>query len=266
MKELPNGIAARACRESKGECTPELIAEAIRSTCLLAKSREQREKSLEGWNEQSKEWFLRMMEEEETRSVDAYTATVGSQTVSFIAMTLMGISSLYVGDEEKLVRKLGEQGLKVDRVGNSTGIMWKAAYRPKLARADEIPIVVSLERNEAAEQLWKGTRTFHLDGKAIRASRVKADHERSIKVRGKRAGGPWQSGRQGTALAELTRLLSLNGMSMGDIAEIYRQQLLRQSVPVLRMEPTAGMLLATAQKGRNGQPQKMYIAVDARDS
>eukprot|EP00960_Hanusia_phi_P002130 61417-Hanusia_phi.AAC.1 len=48
-----------------------------------------------------------------------------------MTMTVLGVSSLFVHREE--------EGLIVDGKKHYRGLIWKAPYRPSLARADEIP-------------------------------------------------------------------------------------------------------------------------------
>eukprot|EP00960_Hanusia_phi_P024738 728785-Hanusia_phi.AAC.1 len=62
-------------------------------------------------------------------------------------MTVLGVSSLFVHREEELVEQEGCRGLIRG---------WKVPYRPSLARADEIPVFLSLRRNEVAEKFWRG--------------------------------------------------------------------------------------------------------------
>ncbi|EKX34301.1 hypothetical protein GUITHDRAFT_119533 [Guillardia theta CCMP2712] len=143
-KRYPNSRTAQACKAVEG-CTPDAIAEAIRSTCQQAR-RELLQEAMTGWSDASNE------------------------VTSFISMTLLGISSVYVNHEEKLKKKFEEIGLIVDSVQESKAIMWKAPYRPEIASADEIPVTVSdFLRNAQAEKLWQGREDFAIDGRKFTA-------------------------------------------------------------------------------------------------
>ncbi|EKX34182.1 hypothetical protein GUITHDRAFT_119600 [Guillardia theta CCMP2712] len=153
-----------------------------------------------------------------------------------------------------------ELGLMVDSVdGVDKAIMWKAPYRPEIARADDISVTVSFLRNEAAMELWEGRREYCIEGRAFRATEVSIAHDRSFKLRAKR--GPWG---KGGSLAELSQLLALGGMSTAEIAQIYRFQLLSQSLAAAEVQPLAGMLVqGPGQRGRKGPSPKTYVAVGA---
>ncbi|EKX53522.1 hypothetical protein GUITHDRAFT_101223, partial [Guillardia theta CCMP2712] len=153
-----------------------------------------------------------------------------------------------------------ELGLMVDSVdGVDKAIMWKAPYRPEIARADDISVTVSFLRNEAAMELWEGRKEYCIDGRSFRATEVSIAHDRSFKLRAKR--GPWG---KGGSLAELSQLLALGGMSTAEIAQIYRFQLLSQSLAAAEVQPLAGMLLqGPGQRGRKGPSPKTYVAVGA---
>ncbi|EKX33220.1 hypothetical protein GUITHDRAFT_120620 [Guillardia theta CCMP2712] len=232
-KRYPNSRTAYACR-AEGGCTPDAIAEAIRSTCRQAR-RDLFEDSLSEWSSESKAWFIQQMEEAKKQNVETYIGTKGTEGTSFISMTLLGISSMFVRQEEKLKTKLMELGLMVDSVdGVDKAIMWKAPYRPEIARADDISVTVSFLRNEAAIELWEGRREYTIEGRVFRATEVSIAHDRSFKLRAKR--GPWG---KGGSLAELSQLLALGGMSTAEIAQIYRFQLLSQSEACSRRGTTA---------------------------
>ncbi|EKX41430.1 hypothetical protein GUITHDRAFT_112404, partial [Guillardia theta CCMP2712] len=137
-KRYPNSRTAQACKAVEG-CTPDAIAEAIRSTCQQAR-RELLQEAMTGWSDASREWFMQQIEEAKKEKVETYTASAGNEVTSFISMTLLGISSVYVNHEEKLKKKFEEIGLIVDSVQESKAIMWKAPYRPEIASAEEIPV------------------------------------------------------------------------------------------------------------------------------
>ncbi|EKX42585.1 hypothetical protein GUITHDRAFT_111268, partial [Guillardia theta CCMP2712] len=257
-KRYPGSRTAHACR-AEGGCTPDAIAEAIRSTCRQAR-RDLFEDSLREWSSESRAWFIQQMEEAKKQNVETYIGTEGTEGTSFISMTLLGISSMYVRQEDKLKSKLMELGLMVDSVdGVDKAIMWKAPYRPEIARADDISVTVSFLRNEAAMELWEGRREYCIDGRSFRATEVSIAHDRSFKLRAKR--GPWG---KGGSLAELSQLLALGGMSTADIAQIYRFQLLSQSLAAAEVQPLAGMLVqGPGQRGRKGPSPKTYVAVGA---
>ncbi|EKX33419.1 hypothetical protein GUITHDRAFT_120422 [Guillardia theta CCMP2712] len=206
------------------------------------------------------EWFMQQIEEAKKEKVETYTASAGNEVTSFISMTLLGISSVYVNHEEKLKKKFEEIGLIVDSVQESKAIMWKAPYRPEIASAEEIPVTVSFLRNAQAEKLWQGREDFAIDGRKFTAVHVSIMHDRSFKIRAKR--GPWG---KGGSLAELTHLLTLGGMTTAEIAAVYRYQLLRQSLAAVQLQPLAGMLVAGApgQQVHKGLGQKGFIAVGA---
>ncbi|EKX55116.1 hypothetical protein GUITHDRAFT_98901 [Guillardia theta CCMP2712] len=190
-KRYPNSRTAYACR-AEGGCTPDAIAEAIRSTCRQAR-RDLFEDSLSEWSSESRAWFIQQMEEAKKQNVETYIGTEGTEGTSFISMTLLGISSMFVRQEEKLKSKLMELDLMVDSVdGVDKAIMWKAPYRPEIARADDISVTVSFLRNEAAMELWEGRREYTIDGRSFRATEVSIAHDRSFKLRAKR--GPWGKG------------------------------------------------------------------------
>ncbi|EKX33596.1 hypothetical protein GUITHDRAFT_120236 [Guillardia theta CCMP2712] len=169
MKRYPNSRTAYACR-AEGGCTPDAIAEAIRSTCRQAR-RDLFEDSLSEWSSESRAWFIQQMEEAKKQNVETYIGTEGTEGTSFISMTLLGISSMFVRQEEKLKTKLMELGLMVDSVdGVDKAIMWKAPYRPEIARADDISVTVSFLRNEAAMELWEGRREYTIEGRVFRAT------------------------------------------------------------------------------------------------
>ncbi|EKX30902.1 hypothetical protein GUITHDRAFT_122894 [Guillardia theta CCMP2712] len=148
-KRYPNSRTAHACR-AEGGCTPDAIAEAIRSTCRQAR-RDLFEDSLSAWSPESKAWFMQQMEEAKQQNVETYIGTEDTEETSFISMTLLGISSMYVRQEDKLKMKLTELGLIVDSVDrDDKSIMWKAPYRPEIARADDISVTISFLRNEEA--------------------------------------------------------------------------------------------------------------------
>ncbi|EKX34135.1 hypothetical protein GUITHDRAFT_119690 [Guillardia theta CCMP2712] len=165
-KRFPNSRTAQACKAVEG-CTPDAIAEAIRSTCQQAR-RELLQEALTGWSDASREWFMQQMEEAKKEKVETYTATAGNEMTSFISMTLLGLSSVYVNheDSEKMKKKFEEIGLIVDSVQESKSIMWKAPYRPEIASADEIPVTVSFLCNALAEKLWQGREDFQIDATA----------------------------------------------------------------------------------------------------
>ncbi|EKX32139.1 hypothetical protein GUITHDRAFT_121672 [Guillardia theta CCMP2712] len=124
------------------ELRGDAIAEAIRSTCRQAR-RDLFEDSLSEWSSESRAWFTQQMEEAKKQNVETYIGTEGTEGTSFISMTLLGISSMFVRQEEKLKSKLMELGLMVDSVdGVDKAIMWKAPYRPEIARADDISVTV----------------------------------------------------------------------------------------------------------------------------
>ncbi|EKX37984.1 hypothetical protein GUITHDRAFT_115954 [Guillardia theta CCMP2712] len=257
-KRYPNSRTAQACKAVEG-CTPDAIAEAIRSTCQQAR-RELLQEAMTGWSDASREWFMQQIEEAKKEKVETYTASAGNEVTSFISMTLLGISSVYVNHEEKLKKKFEEIGLIVDSVQESKAIMWKAPYRPEIASAEEIPVTVSFLRNAQAEKLWQGREDFAIDGRKFTAVHVSIVHDRSFKIRAKR--GPWG---KGGSLAELTHLLTLGGMTTAEIAAVYRYQLLRQSLAAVQLQPLAGMLVAGApgQQVHKGLGQKGFIAVGA---
>ncbi|EKX48950.1 hypothetical protein GUITHDRAFT_105033 [Guillardia theta CCMP2712] len=257
-KRYPNSRTAQACKAVEG-CTPDAIAEAIRSTCQQAR-RELLQEAMTGWSDASREWFMQQIEEAKKEKVETYTASAGNEVTSFISMTLLGISSVYVNHEEKLKKKFEEIGLVVDSVQESKAIMWKAPYRPEIASAEEIPVTVSFLRNAQAEKLWQGREDFAIDGRKFTAVHVSIVHDRSFKIRAKR--GPWG---KGGSLAELTHLLTLGGMTTAEIAAVYRYQLLRQSLAAVQLQPLAGMLVAGApgQQVHKGLGQKGFIAVGA---
>ncbi|EKX33221.1 hypothetical protein GUITHDRAFT_120621 [Guillardia theta CCMP2712] len=257
-KRYPNSRTAQACKAVEG-CTPDAIAEAIRSTCQQAR-RELLQEAMTGWSDASREWFMQQIEEAKKEKVETYTASAGNEVTSFISMTLLGISSVYVNDEEKLKKKFEEIGLIVDSVQESKAIMWKAPYRPEIASAEEIPVTVSFLRNAQAEKLWQGREDFAIDGRKFTAVHVSIVHDRSFKIRAKR--GPWG---KGGSLAELTHLLTLGGMTTAEIAAVYRYQLLRQSLAAVQLQPLAGMLVAGApgQQVHKGLGQKGFVAVGA---
>ncbi|EKX43697.1 hypothetical protein GUITHDRAFT_110154 [Guillardia theta CCMP2712] len=158
-KRYPGSRTAHACR-AEGGCTPDAIAEAIRSTCRQAR-RDLFEDSLSAWSSESRAWFIQQMEEAKKQNVETYIGTEGTEGTSFISMTLLGISSMYVQS------KLMELGLIVDSVdGVDKAIMWKAPYRPEIARADDISVTVSFLRNEAAMELWEGRREYAIASQA----------------------------------------------------------------------------------------------------
>ncbi|EKX35374.1 hypothetical protein GUITHDRAFT_118495 [Guillardia theta CCMP2712] len=257
-KRYPNSRTAQACKAVEG-CTPDAIAEAIRSTCQQAR-RELLQEAMTGWSDASREWFMQQIEEAKKEKVETYTASAGNEVTSFISMTLLGISSVYVNHEEKLKKKFEEIGLIVDSVQESKAIMWKAPYRPEIASAEEIPVTVSFLRNAQAEKLWQGREDFAIDGRKFTAVHVSIVHDRSFKIRAKR--GPWG---KGGSLAELTHLLTLGGMTTAEIAAVYRYQLLRQSLAAVQLQPLAGMLVAGApgQQVHKGLGQKGFVAVGA---
>ncbi|EKX33311.1 hypothetical protein GUITHDRAFT_120528 [Guillardia theta CCMP2712] len=260
-KRYPNSRTAYACR-AEGGCTPDAIAEAIRSTCRQAR-RDLFEDSLSEWSSESKAWFIQQMEEAKKQNVETYIGTEDTEGTSFISMTLLGISSMYVRQEDKLKMKLTELGLIVDSVDrDDKSIMWKAPYRPEIARADDISVTISFLRNEAAIALWQGSREYSMDGRVFRATEVSIAHDRSFKLRAKR--GPWG---KGGSLAELSQLLALGGMSTADIARIYQFQLISQCLAAAEVQPLAGMLVQGAgQRGRKGPSPKTYVAVQRDDA
>ncbi|EKX39647.1 hypothetical protein GUITHDRAFT_114145 [Guillardia theta CCMP2712] len=255
-KRYPNSRTAQACKAVEG-CTPDAIAEAIRSTCQQAR-RELLQEAMTGWSDASREWFMQQIEEAKKEKVETYTASAGNEVTSFISMTLLGISSVYVNHEEKLSvyvnheeklkKKFEEIGLIVDSVQESK------------ASAEEIPVTVSFLRNAQAEKLWQGREDFAIDGRKFTAVHVSIVHDRSFKIRAKR--GPWG---KGGSLAELTHLLTLGGMTTAEIAAVYCYQLLRQSLAAVQLQPLAGMLVAGApgQQVHKGLGQKGFIAVGA---
>ncbi|EKX34251.1 hypothetical protein GUITHDRAFT_119545 [Guillardia theta CCMP2712] len=92
------------------------------------------------------EWFMQQIEEAKKEKVETYTASAGNEVTSFISMTLLGISSVYVNHEEKL----------------------KMKFEDEIASAEEIPVTVSFLRNEQAEKLWQGREDFERDDKSLR--------------------------------------------------------------------------------------------------
>ncbi|EKX32140.1 hypothetical protein GUITHDRAFT_121673 [Guillardia theta CCMP2712] len=259
-KRYPNSRTAQACKAVEG-CTPDAIAEAIRSTCQQAR-RELLQEAMTGWSDASREWFMKQIEEAKKEKVETYTASAGNEVTSFISMTLLGISSVYVNHEEKLKKKFEEIGLIVDSVQESKAIMWKAPYRPEIARADEIPVTVSFLRNAQAEKLWQGREDFAIDGRKFTAVHVSIVHDRSFKIRAKR--GPWG---KGGSLAELTHLLTLGGMTTAEIAAVYPYQLLRPASPLQRSNSSRWQacwsLGPPGQQVHKGLGQKGFVAVGA---
>ncbi|EKX48658.1 hypothetical protein GUITHDRAFT_105802 [Guillardia theta CCMP2712] len=123
------------------------------------------------YTQESRAWFIQQMEEAKKQNVETYIGTEGTEGTSFISMTLLGISSMFVRQEDKLKTKLMELGLMVDSVdGGDKAIMWKAPYRPEIARADDISVTVSFLRNEAAMELWEGRKEYTIDGRAFKAT------------------------------------------------------------------------------------------------
>ncbi|EKX33420.1 hypothetical protein GUITHDRAFT_120423 [Guillardia theta CCMP2712] len=202
-KRYPNSRTAYACR-AEGGCTPDAIAEAIRSTCRQAR-RDLFEDSLSEWSSESRAWFIQQMEEAKKQNVETYIGTEGTEGTSFISMTLLGISSMYV------------------------------------------------------RCMFEGRTEYAIEGRVFRATEVSIAHDRSFKLRAKR--GPWG---KGGSLAELSQLLALGGMSTAEIAQIYRFQLLSQSLAAAEVQPLAGMLVqGPGQRGRKGPSPKTYVAVGA---
>ncbi|EKX37409.1 hypothetical protein GUITHDRAFT_116523 [Guillardia theta CCMP2712] len=108
-------------------------------------------------------------------------------------------------------------------------------------------------------ELWEGRTEYAIEGRVFRATEVSIAHDRSFKLRAKR--GPWG---KGGSLAELSQLLALGGMSTAEIAQIYRFQLLSQSLAAAEVQPLAGMLVqGPGQRGRKGPSPKTYVAVGA---
>ncbi|EKX32804.1 hypothetical protein GUITHDRAFT_120994, partial [Guillardia theta CCMP2712] len=270
-ESVRNLLYRRSCQYTQGERSgghveeaADLVEKVKNFTKRYPNSRQARrdlfEDSLSEWSSESKAWFIQQMEEAKKQNVETYIGTEGTEGTSFISMTLLGISSMFVRQEEKLKTKLMDLGLMVDSVdGVDKAIMWKAPYRPEIARADDISVTVSFLRNEAAMELWEGRREYTIEGRVFRATEVSIAHDRSFKLRAKR--GPWG---KGGSLAELSQLLALGGMSTAEIAQIYRFQLLSQSLAAAEVQPLAGMLVQGAgQRGRKGPSPKTYVAVGA---
>ncbi|EKX35479.1 hypothetical protein GUITHDRAFT_118395 [Guillardia theta CCMP2712] len=82
-KRYPNSRTAQACKAVEG-CTPDAIAEAIRSTCQQAR-RELLQEAMTGWSDASREWFMQQIEEAKKEKVETYTASAGNETRDSIA-------------------------------------------------------------------------------------------------------------------------------------------------------------------------------------
>ncbi|EKX33342.1 hypothetical protein GUITHDRAFT_120459 [Guillardia theta CCMP2712] len=213
MKRYPNSRTAYACR-AEGGCTPDAIAEAIRSTCRQAR-RDLFEDSLSEWSSESKAWFIQQMEEAKKQNVETY-----------IRHRRHRGDLLHLHDSPRDFLDVCSTRRKVENeaYGASHGAMG---------------------RQERIQHRWQ-----------IVSSHA---HDRSFKLRAKR--GPWG---KGGSLAELSQLLALGGMSTAEIAQIYRFQLLSQSLAAAEVQPLAGMLVqGPGQRGRKGPSPKTYVAVGA---
>eukprot|EP00960_Hanusia_phi_P002128 61409-Hanusia_phi.AAC.1 len=250
-EQATRSTVSKACRA--GKLTPAAVAQAIRFTCRHCKKEEQ-EVILSHWNPEVADKFRKEIEEDKELHAEGYMSREGP----CMTMTVLGVSSLFVRREEELVEELAKYGLHVDGTKDRRGLIWKAPYRPNLARADEIPVVLSLRRNEAAERFWRGELEVKLHGKRVLAAHVHPQPTRAFKLRAKRRAGGNMGG-----LAELTHLLSLNNMSAADISRIFQQQLLLHALPVLEMTPNAGMLVQAPARGKGGLSKKEFAAVGA---
>eukprot|EP00960_Hanusia_phi_P004509 131444-Hanusia_phi.AAC.1 len=112
--------------------------------------------------------------------------------------------------------------------------------------------------NEAALAFWRGELEVEIGGIEVRAAPAKEDKDHLIRMRAQA-----NQGKGNGNLAELTHLLSLNGMSLAQIAEIYRQQLLEFGLAILNFNPNAGMNLTVNQKNKDGTERKVFAAVSA---
>ncbi|EKX33690.1 hypothetical protein GUITHDRAFT_120142 [Guillardia theta CCMP2712] len=129
-KRYPGSRTAQACRAEEG-CTPDAIAEAIRSTCRQAR-RDSIEDSLSEWSSEYRAWFIQQMEEAKKQNVETYIGTEGTEGTSFISMTLLAISLRYVRQEDNKKSKIMQVGLMVESVdGVDKAIIWKAPYSPE---------------------------------------------------------------------------------------------------------------------------------------
>lgn len=237
----------------------EALADAIRETCRFAEVSQQETLGLEKWGAEAKQWYLNAWNTDKTERKELNFYEEGkNEAVQLITMNVLGIPAFFTRQTEKLCKLLEEQGLIVDQVQDQRCITWKAPLKPDLASSEEISAVITFVHNEAAEKLWWGIQTFEVARRKIKAVNPAAYPEYAFKMRPIKE----RKGRVGV-LAEISHLLRMNGMSTGQISEIYRQSCLRQGLAILDMVPNAGMVVnvPTKQKQRNTPAKKVFAAV-----
>ncbi|EKX31494.1 hypothetical protein GUITHDRAFT_122317 [Guillardia theta CCMP2712] len=228
-KRYPNSRTAQACKAVEG-CTPDAIAEAIRSTCQQAR-RELLQEAMTGWSDASNE------------------------VTSFISMTLLGISSVYVNHEEKLKKKFEEIGLIVDSVQESKAIMWKAPYRPEMASADEIP----------------GREDFAIDGRKFTAVHLLGQSLAAVQLQRPLAGMLVRPARGFVAVGanviwrqrEVEWIVSSSCPEANDTASAFRA--FRESEAMSRAELTADRFVSRNKLKKASRMQKKAGGKDGKE-
>eukprot|EP00960_Hanusia_phi_P057645 763621-Hanusia_phi.AAC.3 len=110
---------------------------------LRRSKKEEQEVILSHWDSEVADKFRKEIEEDMKLHAEGCMSREGP----CLTLTILGVSSLFVRGE--LVEELAKYGLHVDGTKDCRGLIWKAPYRPSLASADEIPVVLALRRNEA---------------------------------------------------------------------------------------------------------------------
>lgn len=236
--------------------TVEALAEAIRETCRFADLSQQESLGLENWSSETKKWYLNEWKADKTERKELRTYEDNGRTVQVITMTVLGIPAFFTRQQEKLCALFQAQGLIVDRLQDQSSITWKAPLKPDLASSEEIPAVISFVHNEEAEKFWWGLETFEIARRKIKAVNPAAIPDHSFKMRPMKA-----KKEKAGILAEISHLLRMNGMSTGQISEIYRQACLQQGVALMDLCPHAGMFINVQPKKRNLSSKNVFAAV-----
>ena len=264
VRQYPQSRTGRALQSK--EVSMNALAEAIRQTCKHAEVRSQ-EDAIKEWGEEGQSWYVSAWNADKQEVLDKSACIDASgaspESGKLITMAILGVPTQYIKQVEVLCEKLKDQGLLVHEEQGKKCISWRAPIKKDLIpTVDEIPVVATLQLNDAAELLWKGQTNFRIDGKMIRAVNAHSKHPCSFKIRPQK---DKHSGKAG-ALAEFSHLLKMNGMNSAGITEIYRQHLLQQGIAVLEVQPEAGMQLEVKTKRRpQGQPNKRTFAAAGVD-
>ncbi|EKX42137.1 hypothetical protein GUITHDRAFT_111706, partial [Guillardia theta CCMP2712] len=171
VRQYPQSRTGRALQSK--EVSMNALAEAIRQTCKHAEVRSQ-EDAIKEWGEEGQSWYVSAWNADKQEVLDKSACIDASgaspESGKLITMAILGVPTQYIKQVEVLCEKLKDQGLLVHEEQGKKCISWRAPIKKDLIpTVDEIPVVATLQLNDAAELLWKGQTNFRIDGKMIRA-------------------------------------------------------------------------------------------------